>query len=88
MIIFIHVIIAVASLAATGFSYLSPSKSKLTAAYYLVALTVISGAYLVVSMPAHLVQSCITGLAFIGTSFVGIFAARHKLAGSEVNRDI
>jgi len=83
MALLLHIIIALASLAFTAFTYVSPSAGKLQGSYMLVALTVISGTYLVIAKPAHILESCIMGLAFVGVSLVGTVAARAKLAKAE-----
>jgi hypothetical protein len=87
MVIAVHVLIAILSVIFTGYTFLSPSQTKLRVSYSLVALTVASGTYLVITMPAHLVQSCVTGLVFIGVSLTGIAASKRKLAKISVHSD-
>lgn len=81
MILPIHIAIALASVIYTGFVYFSPSRAKLRGSYVLVALTVASGTWLVVANPAHMVQSCVSGLVYLGVVFFGIALAKSKLAG-------
>ena len=83
MILPIHITIALLSVIYTAFVYFSPSKGKLRVSYSLVALTVATGTWLVVANPAHMVQSCITGLVYLGVIFFGIALARNKLANTE-----
>jgi hypothetical protein len=83
MILPLHITIALLSVIYTAYVYFAPSKRKLRVSYTLVALTVASGTWLVVANPAHMVQSCITGLTYLGVIFFGIALARHKLADSE-----
>jgi hypothetical protein len=78
----IHIIIAVASLALTGWAYLSPSKRKLYSSYISVFLTLGTGFFLVMSKPAHMTQTCITGLIYLGFVVYGIASVHHKLAAS------
>jgi len=81
MIVLLHILIAVTSVAYATWLYFSPSPAKLRVAYGLVATTVASGVYLVVAAPSHLAQACVTGLVYLGIVSAAILAARHKLAG-------
>ena len=83
MILPIHIAIALLSVIYTAFVYFAPTKGKLRASYVLVALTVATGTWLVVANPAHMVQSCITGLVYLAVVFFGIGLARNKLAENE-----
>ncbi|HSI20670.1 MAG TPA: hypothetical protein VLA04_03105 [Verrucomicrobiae bacterium] len=80
----IHVLVALLSLAATAFTYVSPTKRHLAGSSALVALTLATGTALVLQAPSHLVEACSMGLAFLAISFVGIFAARKKLATATI----
>ncbi len=80
MIVLLHVSVAVASVLYTGYLYLRPSKAKLRVSYALVAATFVSGTYLVVAKPAHLVTACMMGLGYLAVTLFGIVAARQKLA--------
>lgn len=80
MILIFHILAATSSLAYTAWVFIKPTQSGLVTAYVLVALTVISGCALLVLNPAHLTQTCETGLVYLAIVTVGIFAARHKLA--------
>ncbi len=80
MILPLHITIALLSVIYTAFIYFSPSQAKLRGSYVLVFLTIASGTWLIVANPAHMVQSCITGLAYLGGMFFGIAMARQKLA--------
>lgn len=80
MILISHITIALLSVAYTTYLYFAPSRNKLRVTYTLVALTVVSGTWLIIANPAHMVQSCITGLAYLAIVFFGIALARNKLA--------
>ncbi len=80
MILALHITIALLSLIYTGVVYFSPSQAKLRGSYVMVSLTVASGTWLIIANPAHMVQSCFTGLAYLGVVFFGIAMARQKLA--------
>lgn len=75
-----HIFVALSSLVYATYLYFSPSLSKLRVSYTLVGLTLISGTYLVMSKPAHLLQACLTGLVYLGVVSVAIALARHKLS--------
>jgi len=80
MVLLLHILIALSSIAAATVAFFYPSKNKLTISYALVAATIASGTYLVVINPAHLAQACTTGLIYLGAVSVAIASARHKLA--------
>ncbi len=80
MILPIHILIALSSLAVTGYILFRPSQAGLKLSYLLVALTIVTGFYLVMAMPVHLTQTCATGLVFLGFAAFGIVSARHKVA--------
>lgn len=79
MIILLHVLIALTSIIYSGYAFFAPSKAKIRASYGLVAATLISGTYLVVSTHSPILSSCVTGLIYLGIVMSGILAAQHKL---------
>jgi len=81
MLLLVHIAIALSSIGLTGFTYLSPSKTKLKISYGMIGGTFITGTLLVILSPSHLVSACISGLLYLGLVSVGILSARHKLAG-------
>lgn len=83
MVVLLHIFIALASIIAASIAYLSPSKAKLNFSYGLIALTFITGTYLVIMKPAHMVQTCFTGLVYLGVVSVAIIAAHRKLVKSQ-----
>jgi len=80
MIILIHVILAISSVAYTALIFFKPTQAKLNKSYGLVAGTVATGTYLVVSTNSSLIQSCFTGLTYLAVVFAGIAATKAKLA--------
>ncbi len=87
MIVFLHVLIAIASMAATTFAYIRPSATKLRTSYSLVGLTLASGIYLTWKAPAHMIEVCTVGLVYLAIVSLGIVLARHKLALLEVQEN-
>jgi len=82
MILLFHIIVAVASLFYTAYVFFYPSQSRLNSSYVLAGLTLVSGVALVVISPAHMTQTCISGVVYIAAMLVGILAIRHKLITS------
>lgn len=80
MLIISHVVIALLSMLVTGLLYLRPSSSKLISSYVLVASTLVSGTYLVISTHSPMVSSCITGVIYLTAVSLVIALSRHKLA--------
>jgi hypothetical protein len=80
MFILLHVIIALTSLLYTSWLNFKPSQRGIRGAYWLVGLTLGSGTYLVVSTGSNMVQSCTTGLVYLGLVSAGLFSARYRLA--------
>lgn len=83
MMLATHIAIALISVIYTAYVYIAPSKAKLGGSYVLVALTVATGTWLIIANPAHMVQSCITGLVYLGVIFFGIALAHRKLSSTE-----
>ena len=63
--IIIHVVVALASIVAATFAVVRPSKQLLALNYGLVALTVVTGSFLLLRFPAHLAPACEAGLAYL-----------------------
>jgi hypothetical protein len=80
MVLLLHIAIALLSIIYTAYVYFAPSRAKLRGSYALVALTVASGTWLIIANPTHMVQSCITGLLYLGVIFYGIHLSSNKLA--------
>jgi hypothetical protein len=78
MVLLTHIAIALSSILFATFLYVKPSKNRFYGSYALVALTLISGTYLVLSMHANLVQACTSGLVYLLIVSFGIAAARRK----------
>lgn len=80
MIIVLHILAALTSIAVTTLAYLAPSVRKLQLSTGLVALTLISGTYLVVSSHTRILETCLIGLVYTAGVVYGIVAAQQKLA--------
>lgn len=71
MVVLLHVLVALSSIAFTALLIISPSKFRLKISYGLVAATLGSGTYLAAFYPNHLAQACLSGIAYV--SFITIF---------------
>lgn len=85
MLLVIHILIALSSIVQTTVLLFAPSSKKLTINYLLFGGTVISGTYLVISKPVHIVQTCIVGLLYMGFVIAGIIITQIRLSKTEKN---
>lgn len=83
MVLITHIAVALISLAWTGYTFIAPSSAKLRGSYVLVAGTLVSGTFLVISSGSPLLKSCVTGLVYLGIVFAGIIATQYKLRAAE-----
>lgn len=80
VVLILHVAIALAGLTAATYGLVVPSQTKLRATYGLTATTFASGTYLAVRLHSPILQSCVSGLAYLGFILAATLAARHRLA--------
>lgn len=80
MIILIHVLIALSSVLFSALSFINPTRLKLKTSYALIASTLISGTFLVVSAQASLLRTCVSGLVFVTATSIVTYFSRNKLA--------
>ncbi|HSX17663.1 MAG TPA: hypothetical protein VLH86_06215 [Patescibacteria group bacterium] len=80
MVILFHIIAALISIMQATYLFFIPSKRQLRIAYALTAVTIGSGTYLVWQSKAHMVQSCMSGLAYLGFVSLCIVVAHNKLS--------
>jgi hypothetical protein len=80
MALILHILIALTSIAATTYTYFAPTHRRLHFSYGLIALTIVSGTYLVFIHPAHLASACASGTLYLCGVTVGLLLARRKLA--------
>ena len=79
MILLLHIGVALLSVAFAGYTFIVPSKTKLHISYWLVGGTLASGAYLVVTAPAHMLQACIAGIFYTAILLMMTLLTQHKL---------
>lgn len=78
MVVLLHVIIALSSVCFATYLFFKPSKKNFYINYSLIALTFISGIYLVIATHSPLLQSCISGLVYLGVVSFATAAAQYK----------
>jgi len=83
MILLTHILIAVASLISTTWLAFTPSKAKFYTSYALIGLTLASGTYLVISLHAPMLKTCLTGLVYLSVAVGGVVVAHYRLARQE-----
>ncbi len=86
MILITHIIIAIASLVLSSFTFFKPSQAKLNGSYIMLSMTMITGTVLVYLTPGHILESCLVGLAFVGITLGLVVSANRKLATEKYNR--
>ena len=80
MILIFHIAVALSGIVFSTLSAFSPSQKKIYITYGLVGLTFITGGYLVIAKPGHLVQSCVMGLIYLGVALSGVLTAHYRLS--------
>lgn len=78
-----HVCIALLSLLSTTLAYLLPSRLKLYISAFLIASTLATGTLLVMNTNGHLLQACVSGLAYLSLVTLGMAAAWRRLVAQE-----
>lgn len=81
--IFLHVILALGSLALAGLNAFAPSRAKLKTSYGLAVGTLASGVLLIVVNHASILRTCLTGIIFFGIVSIINETARRRLATQE-----
>lgn len=80
MMILLHVLIALSSIALSSLTAIVPSKRKIYGSSLLVALTLATGTYLVIAMHAPMLRTCLTGLAYLAVALSGVIVGYRRLA--------
>lgn len=79
MIILIHVIIAFTSIIIASFTFFKPTIKKLITSYGFILATVATGTFLLVTVPSHILQSCVSGLSYLTVVTIATIAAHVRL---------
>lgn len=87
MMILLHILIALSSLAVATGVYFKPSQSAVYVSYGLLTATIATGTVLIISSGSHMLESCLMGLAYCGVVSVLTLKARNKLAAQRIRTD-
>ncbi len=85
MIILLHVLIALGSIAQTTYTFFRPSQDKLYVSYGLIVATIVSGTVLIIDSSGHMLESCTMGLLYIAGASVLTVKAHARLAAQRVS---
>lgn len=77
--------VALLSLAVTGFTFFRPSGNRLRLSQALTALTLASGTWLVLTLNVSLLRVCAVGLIYTAIVVYGIVLARERLLSQEAS---
>ncbi len=86
MILAAHILIALTSLILALYTLFVPTHRKLLISYILIALTVVSGTYMIIASPSRMAQACVSGLVYLSVVFVMIALARRKLVAVTIDK--
>lgn len=82
MLLIVHILLALASIAFSTFTLVTPSTKKINITYVLTLGMLVSAGLLVVVNHAPLGHTCLTGLAYLGLVAVNIFFSKRRLAAT------
>jgi hypothetical protein len=78
MLLIIHVLAGLLSILTASMAVFGPSRNRLKGTFCLIGLTLATGTYLVLSLSAPLLSSCITGLVYLSVVVPLSFVAVHR----------
>ena len=84
MLVIIHVLIALSSVAYTTYLYFSPTDTKFKVSYGLVAATLASGTVLIISTHTNMLQACMSGLFYLTAVSFGLVLAKHRYSKEKI----
>ncbi|HEU4913798.1 MAG TPA: hypothetical protein VFT16_00120 [Candidatus Saccharimonadales bacterium] len=84
MILVIHITAALASIGSAAYVFFDPSRKSLLFNYGLVMATAATGMYMIVTQPVHILQTCLSGILYIGFVSTVLLLASRRLAAQAV----
>lgn len=84
MLLILHIALALASVACSAWSFVSPNYFRVRTSYALTLTTLASGTALVMTTHSPLVQSCVAGLIYTGLVLSLIVSAKSKLGRESI----
>jgi len=85
MIVLLHVLIALSSIAHATYTFFRPSQTKLAVSYGLIAATIASGTMLIIGAQGHMLESCAMGLLYSAGVSVLTVKAHTRLAAQRIS---
>lgn len=85
MIVLLHVAIALSSIVLAGYILIRPSRQGLVMSYAMMVATLGSGFYLVANAPAHMIEACLMGVAYLAVVSAMTAVSRVKLVHREAS---
>lgn len=79
MIVAVHIFSALTTLILAGRAYFKPQSRLISAALGLFGVTIVSGTYLVLTKPTHILSVCLSGLLYSGFVGISLYAAKRRL---------
>lgn len=79
MIVLLHVLIAIAGIGVASYSLLKPSTKKILTSYGFMIATVASGTFLLLTTPANILKTCLTGLLYLTVTLTITIAAHYRM---------
>jgi hypothetical protein len=76
--IVIHIAAALLSVIVSTLTLALPSRIKLNTSYGLAGVTLVTGFYLILTTPSHMLQACLIGVAYVAVVLPMILVARRR----------
>lgn len=86
MVVFLHIVIALASIVAATFTLFSPNKTRFLIVYGFIGGTLASGIYLVWLSPTKMLHMCIAGFVYTVAVSAITIVARVRFAKIQEDR--
>ena len=83
MALVVHLVVALSSIVYASYLFFRPSQTGLRISGGLVAATLVTGTYLVVSTHANLLSACATGLLYLSGLAVVMTTAYYRLVAAK-----
>lgn len=85
MIVLLHVLIALISVAHATYTFFRPSQNKLHVSYGLIAATIGSGTALILATRGHMLESCTMGILYSAGVIVLSAKTHARLADQRID---
>jgi len=79
MIVLMHILIAISSVAVATIVFRAPTIKKLLVSYGFILATIASGTYLLIETPGAMLKACISGLLYVTVVTIVTIASHVRL---------